>query len=170
MLHKSAKCAALYGVLTALALVLSWAEAQIPAFFAIPGMKLGLTNIVVLLALYCIGPGAALVINLVRILLVSLLFGNGASLIYSLCGGMLSTVVMLLLKRTGLVRILFVSIAGGVFHNIGQILAAMLLLQTTSLVWYLAILWFSGMASGALIGIISGIVCRRVVPVIGSGK
>ena len=164
------KTIALYGMLTALALVLSWVEAQIPAFFAVPGMKLGLTNIVVLLALYCIDTKGALVINVVRILLVSFLFGNGVSLLYSLAGGVLSTVVMILLKRIGKLRIVTVSIAGGISHNIGQILVAMLLLQTTNLAWYLLILWFSGLGAGAVIGIIGGILCSRLKQYISGGN
>ena len=153
---------ALYGMLVALALVLSWLEAQIPAFFAVPGMKLGLTNIVVLMALYCINAKSAFVINVVRIILVSLLFGSAVSLLYSLAGGMLSTIVMILLKRTGKLKIVTVSIIGGVCHNIGQILVAMALLQTTNLAWYLLILWFTGLGAGAVIGIIGGQICERL--------
>lgn len=85
--------------MVALALILSYLEAQIPAFFAVPGMKLGLTNVVVLMALYCLGARSAMGINLMRIVLVSILFGNGMSLAYSLAGGMLSSVVMILLKK-----------------------------------------------------------------------
>ena len=92
---------ALYGLLTALALILSYVEGQIPAFFAVPGMKLGLTNIVVLLALYCMGAKSALAVNFVRIVLVSILFGNGVSFWYSLAGGLLSGAVMIALKKCG---------------------------------------------------------------------
>ena len=90
---------ALNGLLTALALILSYVEGQIPAFFAVPGMKLGLTNIVVLLALYCMGAKSALAVNFVRIVLVSILFGNGVSFWYSLAGGLLSGAVMIALKN-----------------------------------------------------------------------
>ncbi len=162
MKKSSGKVVALYGMLAALALVLSWLEAQIPAFFAVPGMKLGLTNIVVLLALYCIDTKSALIINAVRILLVSFLFGNGVSLLYSLAGGMLSTIIMILLKKTGKLNIITVSIVGGVCHNVGQILVAMALLQTTNLAWYLLVLWFTGLGAGAVIGIIGGQLCKRM--------
>lgn len=156
------KKVARYGLLIAAALILSYIEAQIPAFFAVPGMKLGLTNLVVLLALYLMGSRSALAINFVRIFLVAVLFGNGMSLAYSAAGGLLSGLVMILLKRTGRFGVVTVSIAGGVAHNIGQILVAMALLKTSALAWYLLILWFTGIASGAVIGTLGGLLCRRL--------
>ena len=156
----------MYGILAALALVLSWLEAQIPAFFAVPGMKIGLTNIVVIVALYCMDVKSAIIINFIRILLVSFLFGNGISLMYSLAGGMLSTLIMILLKRVGKLRIITVSIIGGITHNIGQIIVAMILLQTTNIAWYLLILWFTGIGAGAVVGIIGGELTKRVKRVI----
>lgn len=160
----------LYGVLTALALVLSWLESLVPAFFAVPGMKLGLTNLVVLTALYLMNPVSALAINIVRIFLVGLLFGNGVSLAYSLAGGMLSWAVMALLQRTGVFGTPVVSIAGGVAHNVGQIFAAMVILQTTAVGWYLLVLWFSGLAAGAVIGILGAELCRRLAPLLGKSR
>ena len=151
---------ALNGLLTALALILSYVEGQIPAFFAVPGMKLGLTNIVVLLALYCMGAKSALAVNFVRIVLVSILFGNGVSFWYSLAGGLLSGAVMIALKKCGRFSVLAVSISGGIAHNIGQIAAAMVLLQTAALGWYLLLLWFTGLLSGAVIGVLGGIVSQ----------
>ena len=151
---KAAHMAAAYGILIALALILSYVEAQVPAFFAFPGMKLGLTNIAVLLALYRMGGVSAMTINLLRIVMVSLLFGSFSSFVYSMAGGMLSTVVMILLKHIGKFRPLTVSIAGGISHNVGQIIAAMILMSTAGIGWYLSVLWFSGLLSGALIGIL----------------
>ena len=162
MKDKRTKKIALYGLLIALALILSYVESLVPAFFAVPGMKLGLTNVAVLTALYCIDEKSALAINLVRILLVSFLFGNGVSFLYSLAGGLLSGIVMILLKKTGLFRMVTVSVAGGIAHNIGQILVAMAILETTALAYYLLILWFTGLASGVLIGIIGGEVTKRI--------
>ena len=164
------KTIARYGLLIALALILSYAEAQIPAFFAVPGMKLGLTNLVVLLALYLMGSGSAVTINMIRIVLVALLFGNGMSLAYSAAGGLLSGGVMILLKKTGRFSVVTVSIAGGVMHNAGQILVTMVLLGTGSLAWYLLILWFTGIASGTVIGILGGLLCGRLEKYAGQEK
>jgi heptaprenyl diphosphate synthase len=158
-----------YSLLIAVALILSYVEAQIPAFFAVPGMKLGLTNLVVLVALYLMDEKSAILINLLRIVLVSVLFGNGMSLAYSVAGGLLSGLVMILLKRTGRFSIVAVSVAGGVAHNIGQILVAMVLLGTGSLAWYLLILWFTGIGAGAVIGIIGGLLCKRLETLVGNG-
>lgn len=153
---------ALYGVLIALALVLSYAESQIPVFFAVPGMKLGLTNLVVVVALYKLGDKSAFSINLIRILLVSLLFGTVMSLWFSLAGGLLSTLVMIFLKHTNKLGVVVVSMVGGVTHNIGQLLVAMVVLQTKQLGWYLVILWFTGLITGALIGLLGGELVRRL--------
>lgn len=151
-----------YGILIALAMVLSYVESTIPAFFAVPGMKLGLTNIVVLLALYLKGPKSAVAINVLRILLVSFLFGNGMSLAYSLAGGLLSGTLMILLKQTGRFGVVTVSICGGIAHNIGQIIVAMIVMETSALAWYLLVLWFTGLATGAVIGLIGGELIRRM--------
>jgi heptaprenyl diphosphate synthase len=159
---KKTKVIAQYGLIIAMALILSGIEAQIPAFFALPGMKLGLTNVVILFALYRMGAKSALQVNLLRILLVALMFGNGVSLAYSVVGGILSTLAMIALKKIGKFSIITVSIIGGVIHNLGQILVAMILLETVSLAWYLLILWFTGIASGFVIGLIGGELCKRL--------
>ncbi|MDO4174322.1 MAG: Gx transporter family protein [Eubacteriales bacterium] len=153
---------AFYGMLAALALVLSYIEAMVPAFFAVPGMKLGLTNLVVLVALYRMGAKQAMVINLVRIVVSSMLFGTVVSLWYSLAGGLLSGVVMIALKKTGKFQPLTVSIAGGVMHNVGQILVAMLMMQTSAVAWYLLVLWISGIAAGAAIGVLGSWMLSRL--------
>ncbi len=151
-----------YGIMIALALVFSYVESQIPAFFAVPGMKLGLTNVVVLLALYKMGNGSAMAINILRIVLVSAMFGGPSAMMYSLAGGLLSTVVMILLKKTDKFRIVTVSVAGGIFHNIGQIIVAVIVLNTTGIAWYLLILWFTGMITGAVIGILGAELVKRL--------
>lgn len=151
-----------YGLLVALALVLSYLEAQIPVFFAVPGMKLGLTNLVVLAALYRLDEKSALILNIVRIVLVAFTFGNLFSMIYSLAGGMLSWLAMLLLKRTGAFSMVGVSVAGGVAHNIGQILVAILALETGKLIYYLPVLMLSGLAAGIVIGLIGGEIVKRL--------
>ena len=153
---------ALYGILAALALVLSYMEAMIPTFFAVPGMKLGLTNLVVLVALYRMGTKPAIVINFARILLTSILFGTVVSLWYSLAGGLLSGIVMILLKNTGKFQPLTVSVAGGVMQNVGQILVAMVVMQTNAIAWYLLVLWISGIAAGTIIGVLGSWMLSRL--------
>ncbi|SEG03970.1 heptaprenyl diphosphate synthase [Butyrivibrio sp. Su6] len=161
MMDKTKKIAT-YGVMAALAMILSYVEMQLPAFVAIPGVKLGLTNIVVLVALYKMGYKSALFINIVRIIAVSLLFGTFMSFAFSFTGGMLSTLVMILLKKSDKFSAVGVSVAGGITHNIGQILAAMLLLNTKAIIWYLPVLWLSGILSGLLIGLIGALIVKRI--------
>lgn len=146
------KNVALYGVLVALALILSFVESLLPVFFPVPGMKLGLANIAILFALYTLGIRASITINFIRIFLAALLFAGPVSIIYSLAGGALSLLIMILLKRR--FSLVVVSIAGGVCHNLGQILVAMLMLNTVSLGYYFIVLWFTGIATGAAVGII----------------
>ncbi len=156
-----------YGLLVALALVLSYVESLVPAFFAIPGMKLGLTNIVVVVALYRLDAKSAFAINVIRILLLSFMFGNGASFMYSLAGGMLSTLLMIFLKKWGAFSMTAVSAVGGVAHNLGQILMAMLLLYTSAVGYYMLVLWFTGIVTGLVIGLISAEIVKRL-PTIGA--
>ena len=137
-----------YGLLTALALVLSYLESLVPPLW-VPGVKLGLPNLAVVFALYRLGFKDACAISLVRVVLVALLFGNGAALAYSIAGAALSLALM-------------GSVAGGVAHNAGQILVAMALLETSRLAWYLPVLWISGMIAGVLVGIVSGVLVKRV--------
>ena len=125
-------------------------------------MKLGLANLVVIFALYKLGPQQAAVISLVRVLLITFTFGNAFSFAYSLAGAVLSFVVMLLLKKTGKFSLLGVSIAGGVCHNIGQILVAMAVLGTAELIWYLPALLIAGTVAGICIGAAGALVTARV--------
>ena len=150
-----------YGLLTALALVLSYLESLVPPLW-VPGVKLGLPNLAVVFALYRLGFKDACAISLERVVLVALLFGNGAALAYSIAGAALSLALMGLLKRTGKFSSVGVSVAGGVAHNAGQILVAMALLETSRLAWYLPVLWISGMIAGVLVGIVSGGLVERV--------
>ena len=153
---------ALYGIMIALCLVLSYIESLVPAFFAVPGMKLGLCNVVILVVLYRLGAKSAFFINIIRIIIVSMTFGNGASLIYSICGGLLSVVVMILLKKTNHFAAITVSICGGISHNAGQIIAAIILMATPAIGYYMIILWFTGMVTGLVIGIIGNEILRRI--------
>ncbi len=153
---------ALRGMLIATSFILSWIESRLPVFVAIPGIKLGLTNITVLVALYKLGNKDAFAINIVRILLVGFTFGNTFSLLYSMAGGVLSCLAMITLKKTERFGITNVSMAGGLCHNIGQILMAMLILNSSAILYYLPVLWFSGILSGIIIGVLSGIIVTRI--------
>ena len=157
-----AKNVALYGLLIALALVLSYLESLVPLSFAVPGIKMGLPNIVVVFALYRLRARDAAVISLVRVLLVSVLFGNVFSLAYSAAGAALSLLVMLLLKSTGKFSETGVSVAGAVAHNAGQILVAVFVLETGRLVYYLPVLCISGTIAGVCIGLVSALLVKRV--------
>ena len=151
-------------LLTAIALTIFLAEAQIPALTAVPGVKLGLGNLVVIVALYRLGPGPAAGLSLVRVLLTSLTFGNAYALAYSLAGAALSLAVMAALKKLDCFSILGVSIAGGVCHNLGQLGVAMAVLGTARLGWYLPWLMAGGVAAGTAVGAAGGIVVDRVRP------
>ncbi|MBP3206417.1 MAG: Gx transporter family protein [Lachnospiraceae bacterium] len=153
---------AAYGMLIALAMILGYVESLVPVFFAVPGMKLGLTNIVVLFALYCMGNKSAVGINVWRVVLTAVLFGNGVSLYYSLAGALFSGITMIGLKKTGRFHLVTVSIAGGVAHNAGQILVAYFFFRTKALLGYLVILWFTGLAAGAVVGMLGAIICERL--------
>ena len=151
-----------YALLTALALTLSWLESLVPVSAAAPGVKRGLTNRVVIFARYRMGLRAAAAVSLARVGLVSMTFGNAYSFAYSLAGAALSLAVMALLRRTGRFSILGVSVAGGVSHNIAQILVAMAALGTGRLAWYLPALLVSGVAAGVAIGAVGGVLTERI--------
>ena len=157
-----AKKVPLYGILVSLAFIASYIEVLIPFNFHIPGMKLGLANIAVLVALYTGGAQAGLTVSIIRIILVGLTFGNPYSAIYGLSGGVLSLAVMILLKRTDFFGMMGVSMAGGVAHNIGQLLCAMILLKLPAVFTYLSYLILVGTVTGALIGIIDEEVLKRL--------
>ena len=157
---KSSKLAR-YGLLIALALALSWLESLLPPL-GVPGVKLGLPNLVIVFALYRLGTCDAWCLSMIRVLLASALFGSGVSLAYSAAGAVLSLAVMGLLKKTGRFSPVGVSVAGGVAHNAGQIMVAMALLETARLAWYLPVLWISGTVAGVLIGAVAGELVKRV--------
>ena len=146
----------------ALAMILSFVESQIPAFVAIPGVKIGLANIAVVFVLYKLGWKEAVLISLVRVVMVSMVFGTLVSLFYSVAGAVLSLTGMVLLKKTGLFSTVAVSVTGGVLHNVGQILMACLLLETNVIVYYLPFLILSGVIAGVVIGVVSAIMVNRV--------
>ncbi len=149
----SVKKLALCGVLSALALVLGYLEHLVPLPIGIYGIKLGLSNLAVMIPLYLLGAPWAIVINVVRILLSSLLFGSPVSLAYSIVGAALSITVMLGIKATKRFSVVGVSICGGIAHNIGQMIVAVILVDNLKIAFYLPVLIISGAITGALIGI-----------------
>lgn len=153
---------AYWGVFLALALVCSYVESLIPISFGIPGVKLGLTNIVVILMLYTIGAKDAILISVLRIILAGFMFGNAFSIIYSLAGGILSFVVMLLLKNTGKLKILSISTAGGISHNVGQLIVAALVVENYNILFYVPVLIIAGIITGFLIGLVAGEIVLRI--------
>ncbi len=153
---------AFLGVMAAAAMILSYVEAILPPVFtAVPGIKLGLPNVVIIFVLYYMGASAAALISLVRMILTSLLFGSLVSLIYSLAGAALSLAIMILLKKTNIFSAIGVSVTGGVAHNIGQILMAMLLLETAEIGYYLIVLAVTGTIAGLLVGVLAAFLIDR---------
>ena len=150
------------GVLTALAMIFSYVETLIPINFGVPGVKLGLANLVVLSGLYYLRPAQVLAISAARIVLTGFLFGNGVSILYSLAGGLLSFCVMLLLRKAGGFSPAGVSVAGGVSHNIGQLLVASFVISDLRIFSYLPVLMFSGIISGILIGFLAHYVLKSI--------
>lgn len=154
--------AAYFGVFTALALILSYVELLIPINFGIPGAKLGLANLVIVVLLYRNGWREALLLSVVRIVLAGFMFTNLFSILYSLAGGILSLGVMSLLKWKNIFSVTGVSIAGGVSHNVGQLLVAMAVVETYQVGWYLPALLIAGVLTGLLIGILSAGMLKRI--------
>ena len=145
----------------ALSLLFSYVEALFPLSLGIPGIKMGLPNIIIVFLLYRAGAGKAAMVSLSRILLTALLFGNFFSFLYSLAGAFLSLLVMALLKKSGAFRVVTVSISGAVFHNLGQILMAMLILGFKEILYYLPYLMLSGILAGIVIGILAALFIHR---------
>ena len=151
---------AFMGLFLALAMICSYIETLIPFSVGIPGIKLGLANIVVVLMLYSVGTKEALLVSLLRIVLVGILFGNAFSILYSLSGGILSFLVMFLIKKTD--KFSCVSITGGISHNIGQIIVAAWIVNSCNVFFYVPVLLFAGLVTGLLIGVIAKEVIVRL--------
>lgn len=153
---------AIYGLLVALAFILSYIESLIPFPFPVPGMKLGLANLVVLTALYTMGGREAFVLSILRIILVGFTFGNLSAMLFSLAGGLLSFILMYLFMKTKWFSMAGVSIIGGISHNIGQIIVAIFVVENINIAYSLPILLISGAVTGILIGILGGMVTKRI--------
>ena len=152
----------LLGLTLAGAMLLSYVESLIPPLSTVPGIKIGLANIAVIFALCRIGMREAYFVSLIRVLLSSLLFGNAVSVIYGLCGAVLSLISMTILKKINIFSVLGISIVGAVMHNVGQILAAIIILGSNVIVLYLPILILSGTITGAIIGVLSAVTIKRI--------
>ena len=161
MKNNKVKNVAFFGMMVALAFTFSYFESLIPFNIGIPGVKLGLANLVVVVALYTMKPSEAFAIAVLRVLLAGMTFGNLYSLVYSLCGGVLSFAVMCLAKKTKL-SIIGVSMLGGISHNIGQIIVAAIVMETVRIAYYLPVLLVAGLITGLLMGVVSKLIVDRV--------
>lgn len=159
---RSASFIARVGLMTSLALIFSYVEAIIPYNPGIPGIKLGIANVVTVIALYKFGPKDAAAVSVIRIVLAGLLFNGLFGMLYSLAGAVLSLAGMIALKKTDLFSVIGVSMAAGVLHNLGQLLVAAALIEDLRIFFYFPVLLFSGIAAGILVGIISTLVLRTL--------
>ncbi len=155
------KKVALSGILISLAMIFSYIESLLPLSISIPGVKLGVANIVIVIAMYTVGNKIAFTVNVMRVIAVGLLFSGAFGILYSMSGCVLSFVIMAILKRSDKFSIVGVSMAGGVLHNIGQLLMAAFLVSSTAVFAYLPVLLLSGIATGLAIGFLSREVVRR---------
>lgn len=149
------------GIMTAFAMVLSFVEFLLPPIWsAVPGIKVGLPNIVIILIIYKMSFKEAFWVSLIRVLMTSFLFGTALSLIYSLSGAVLSLTVMFVLKKIDRFSIIGVSVAGGVFHNLGQIISAIIVMQTKEIGYYMIVLAITGIIAGIFVGF-AGALCLK---------
>lgn len=153
---------ALFGMFVALAMLMSYIETLLPLSLGVPGVKIGLANLVTMVCLYTLGGTAAVAVSLTRIMLVGFTFGNMSAALYSMAGGGLSLLCMILARRSGQFEKTGVSIIGGVTHNVGQLAVAALVVETAAVFWYLPVLLFAGAITGTAIGLLAGEVLRRL--------
>lgn len=156
------KKTAYLGVMLALALICSYVEVLIPIPIGIPGIKLGLANIVIVFAMYSIGTKEAFILSIMRVTISGFMFGNVVAIAYSLAGGLLSLLVMCLLKKTEKLSCISVSIAGGIMHNIGQMIIATILVDNYYVLYYVPVLMIAGFITGACIGVVAQEVFIRI--------
>ena len=153
---------ALCGLLIAMMLVLGFIESRIPINVGIPGIKLGLSNGVLIFAVYMLDLPTAWMLMVLKVMLSGLLFGGFNTIMYALAGGVLSMIIMTFLSRLKAVHPVTVSMAGGVMHNVGQVALAMLVMHTEQLLYYMAVLIFAGLACGALTGVVATAVMKHL--------
>lgn len=162
MTDTPAKKLAFLGLLTALAVVMGYVEYLIPLPLPVPGIKLGLCNIIIVFVLWRFGFLHALAVSCVRVVIIGLLFGSPVSMIYGLSGACLSLAGMALLKKAGCFSVTGVSAAGGALHCTGQIAVAVLLTGSSGIVRYLPVLLVSGEFTGAVIGLVDALILKRL--------
>ncbi|MBO5904599.1 MAG: Gx transporter family protein [Clostridia bacterium] len=161
--NSSTKSIAFLGISASVALLLSYIEFLLPPLFAaVPGIKIGLPNVIILFVLYAVGVKAAAGVSFVRLCVSSLLFGNPVMFAYSAAGAVLSFLIMIILKKTDKLSAVGVSVAGGVAHNLGQIFVAMLLLNTPQIAYYMIVLTVTGTVSGVFIGLCGAHLVKRL--------
>ena len=159
--HKQAQRVALCGMLLALMLVLGFVESQIPVAVGVPGIKLGLSNGVLIFAVYLLGVPTSFLLMGLKVLLSGMLFGSPSAMMYAFAGGVLSLTVMCLLSRMKGLSPIVVSMMGGLSHNVGQVALAMVVLGTPKLMYYMAILMVVGLVTGCATGVAAnGIIGR----------
>ena len=144
-----------YGLFAALAILMGYVEMLIPIPVPIPGVKLGLANVIIIIMMYFMDSKSAFFVSMIRVLLSGLLFAGFAGLLYSLAGAVCSFLIMALLKKTDKFSIVGVSVSGGVFHNVGQIVVAAAVVENVRMAYYLPFLLISGVVTGMLIGIVA---------------
>lgn len=162
MKKMTTKKTAQLGVYIALAMILSYVESLIPFSFGVPGIKLGLTNVVTVIMMYTYGIPGALGVAVLRAVLSGFMFGNAFSIIYSVAGCGLSFIFMYILKKTNHFAIISVSAAGGVMHNVGQLIVAANVVKTYSVIYYAPVLIIAGVFTGIIIGIVSDEIVKRI--------
>ena len=161
-MKKNIRKIATLGILTTVALVLSYVEAILPPIWAaVPGVKIGLPNIIIIFILYKTGLKDAFLVSVVRLFFVALLFGNAMTLLYSAAGALLSIVLMTVCKKLNLFSMVGVSIVGGVAHNLGQILMAMAIFETSQIGYYMIVLAVTGTLAGVFVGIAASVILKR---------
>ncbi len=156
------KKVAFLGLSIALAMILSFVESQIPALVAIPGIKVGLPNLVMVFLLYKVGWKETVIVSIIRVVLVSMLFGNVQTMAFGIAGAALSLTGMIILKKLNFFSCIAISVVGGVLHNVGQIIMACLITETAQIAYYLPVLLISGTVAGVVIGLIGGMLVKRL--------
>lgn len=153
---------AFLGMCIALSMILSYFESLVPPLMAVPGVKVGLPNLVMVFMLYKIGGKETAIVSILRVILVGILFGTPLSMIYSLVGATLSLIGMILLKKTNLFAPVTVSVVGGILHNVGQIATACFVMDTAQIAYYLPVLLITGTIAGVIIGIVAALILKRL--------